>query len=657
MFLQTGTFRAEQQRHPFPRHRLRQRQRCGIRRQRDDLKSILAQYVQTSRPIRYLRKRYPQDVAHRYPHRASEQRIGTRCAEQHCVGAEPRCVAEHRAEVFVVIDTFEYRNGPRIGEDRFEFERCRTTRCSKHAAIQMESDDLRHHLGRGPIERHIDRIEVRPEFCAPTFDAEKRHWLEPRRKQSLRDENTLRDHQTFPLRQVGPAVGGVQIPVVVQPLVRWVVDIDHVGHGYIVPYARNSNAPPRRLCHRRGMAVDGITIRTAVDDDWPAILTVVEFGFATPQQPQDVAQWRQVVGPEGAIIALDGDCVVGVTMHLSMPITVPGAAEVDATGISWVSVAPTHRRRGILRALFTEQHRRLSASGVALSVLTASDAGIYGRFGYGPTVVASDVRIDRRFARMRTDAPDPGGVRITNMTDAAAAIPDIYDRWRRMTPAAQLRPKILWEQLFADREAHRDGGTSLFALLHADGYALYRRVQRGAGMAANVLEFRAITADAYIALWRTLFGLDLITTIDVAVPPDDPLPYLLTDSRLVTTRSRDDSLWLRIMNVPAALQARTYGGDLDVVLEVRDRFLGDEPHTAGGRFALTVREGKATCVRTDAPAQIELDLDVLGSLYFGAHRARVFAAANRLYAKDNESLLALDAAFTSERPAELGWFF
>lgn len=591
-------------------------------------------------------------MAHRYSNRAAEERIGTGGAEQHRVRTEPSGIAKHCAEVLVVVDPFEHRDGARGGEDRLEVERCGTARGGQDTTIEMEPDDLGHHLRAGPVERHVDRIEVRPQFGTTPFHAEKRDRLEPRLEQSLRDEDTLRDHQALSLGQVGPAVGGVQIPVVVQPLVRWVVDIDHVGHVYIVPYARNSNAPQSRLCHGRGMAVEGITIRTAIDEDWPGILTVVEFGFATPQQPQDVAQWRQVVGSDGAIVALDGDCVVGVTMNLPMPITVPGTAEVDATGISWVSVAPTHRRRGILRALFTAQHRQISASGVALSVLTASDAGIYGRFGYGPTAVASDVRIDRRLVRMRPDAPDPGGVRITSMAEAATVVPGIYDRWRRLTPAAQVRPKILWEQVFDDREEHRGGGTRLFALLHADGYVLYRRTQHDGTMAAKVVDFRAITDDAYIALWRTLFGLDLITTIDVVMPPDAPLPYLLTDGRLVTTRSRDDSVWLRIMDVPAALQARTYSGDLDTVLDIRDRF-----HTAGGRFTLTVRNGKATCTRTDAPADIELDLDVFGSLYFGAHRARVFAAANRLHAKDNDVLLAFDAAFTTDRPAELGWFF
>ncbi len=152
-------------------------------------------------------------------------------------------------------------------------------------------------------------------------------------------------------------------------------------------------------------------------------------------------------------------------------------------------------------------------------------------------------------------------------------------------------------------------------------------------------------------MWHALIGLDLVETITISSHPDDPLPYLLTDSRLVRTTAAADGLWLRFMDVPGALEARTYPADLDAVLHVDDGF-----RTDGGRFALTIRGGRARCVRTDAPADVAMDLDVLGSLYLGAHRATTLAAANRIRG-DTEVIAQLDAAMRSEVPAQLGFNF
>lgn len=134
--------------------------------------------------------------------------------------------------------------------------------------------------------------------------------------------------------------------------------------------------------------------------------------------------------------------------------------------------------------------------------------------------------------------------------------------------------------------------------------------------------------------------------------PDDPMPYLLTDTRLATTTGRSDGLWLRIMDIPKVLTARRYAADVSAVLQIRDGFRAD-----GGRFALTVRDGRADCTPTDAGADVELDLDVLGILYLGAHRASALAAAGRLRGRDDALVRALDAAFVSDVAAQIGFGF
>lgn len=396
-----------------------------------------------------------------------------------------------------------------------------------------------------------------------------------------------------------------------------------------------------------------IRIRAATEGDWPAIelLDSVAFGYHVADDDRTLG--RALMRVEDFVLATDDrDLPIGAAVHLPLEVTVPGGRQLPTRGVSWVSVAPTHRRRGVLRAMFGYLHEQIADTGVQLSALTASEAGIYGRFGYGPATVASDVTLDRRFARFRSDAADPGGVRLIDATSAARHLPEIYDRWRRVTPGAQARPKPHWDFTFADPETGRDGGSALFFLLHDDGYAMFRRRGEGDRRTAVVQELVAVTDGAHAALWRALCGLDLMAHIEASAPVDDPLRLMLTDPRLVRTTRVADDLWLRIMDVPAALEARTYAVDIETVVEVRDPYLG-----AGGTFALTVRDGNAQCRRTDASPRISLDLDVLGSLYLGAHRVRPFAAAGRVHAKSDGDLALLDAAFASDRPAVLGWRF
>ncbi|WP_433196021.1 GNAT family N-acetyltransferase [Nocardia sp. CA-107356] len=398
--------------------------------------------------------------------------------------------------------------------------------------------------------------------------------------------------------------------------------------------------------------IPGITIRSATQDDVAAIQLLGDTSFGTRTEEAYADLRAQVFPMEEAIVAIDDRRVIGHARSTRMTLTVPGERTVEVCGIAGVGVAPTHRRRGILRAIYTEQHRRTEAAGLALTIFTASQGAIYGRFGYGPTIRENAVSIDRRFVEFLPSAPDPGGVVLSTMADAGEPIRAIYDRWRRLVPGAQRRPEARWQMDLADSPAFRNGSTELFAFLHPDGYALYRYNRRERSMTAVVEEMRAVTPDAHIALWRALFGLELCSHVEAVLTDHDPLPYLLTDLRLVRTQARYDGLWLRLMDVPAALMARSYLRDLNVVLAVQDPF-----RDAGGTVELTVRDGIAECAPTTRAADFELGIDVLASMYLGAYPARVFAGANRLQAKDAGQLRALDEAFGAERDAVLGWFF
>ena len=392
-------------------------------------------------------------------------------------------------------------------------------------------------------------------------------------------------------------------------------------------------------------------LRDLTEDDWPAVRLLAATSYGSFWRTETFAAWRSLMPDRSSVVVSDGDDVVGMAHYLDLRLTVPGGAILPVAGITWVGVAPTHRRRGLLREMYTELHERFAEARYPMAALTATEGGIYGRFGYGPATVDTELSLDRRFARFHRDAPDPGGVRVVRPDEHRAELAEIFDRFRRATPGGLERPAPLWDDLLADWPDSRGGGTPWCCFLHPDGYLLYR-VYRGASRNVRVEEFTAVTAAAHVALWRALMGLDLVETITASTHPADPLPYMLDDSRLVRTTGAEDELWLRIMDVPVALEARTYAADLDMVIEIGDEFRSD-----GGRFALTIRDGKARCVRTAAAAELQADIDVLGSLYLGVHRAVTLAAAGRIRGGTPELLARLDAAFRSDVPAELGFNF
>lgn len=383
------------------------------------------------------------------------------------------------------------------------------------------------------------------------------------------------------------------------------------------------------------------------EDDWPRMYFLAAHSFSDFIGPGATDRLRDLIAEDGAVVVRAGEDVVGMAVYFDLRLTVPGGAVLPTAGLSLVAVAPTQRRRGLLRAMCTELHGRMAASGYPLAALHASEGGIYGRFGYGPATLLHELTVDRRFARLHADAPgaDPQDVRLVPPSEHLGAFEEIYDRWRRLVPGGMARPQALWEQLGADRPAP-NGSAKCFGLLHPDGYAVYRLDTLDPRL-ARVDELRAVTADARGGLWRALLGLDSVERVSILTHPQDPLPFLLTDPRLAKTTWRQDGLWVRIAHVQTVLEARSYAADLNCVLAVRGQ----------GRFALEIRDGRARCTATDAPADIEMARDALGTVYLGVHRASTLAAANRIRTRDADLIGRFDAAFVSDVPAETAFEF
>lgn len=396
-----------------------------------------------------------------------------------------------------------------------------------------------------------------------------------------------------------------------------------------------------------------LDVRRATAQDLPAIAAADGRAFGNHYSAADLDDFRPLFRPERFLLARDpdDDTILGVTGDFPFDVTLPGGTAVPAPGVTWVSVAATHRRRGILRALLLEQHRGYATDGLAVSLLTASEGGIYGRFGYGTATVHRAVEITRSRAEFRAGVPDPGGVREVDTARARELAPEIHRRWVAATPGALTRDEAWWDHHLLDREHRRGGETALFHLVHADGYVSYRRASE---RRCRIVEMVTTTPDAHAALWRVLLGLDLVETLaSESLPVDDPLPLLLTDPRQVRTTGLRDGMWARVLDVPAALAQRRYAAEIDVVLDVHDPFLD-----LGGRFRLRGGPDGATCAPGgDGAPVVRVDVAALGALLFGGTRVRPLVGAGMLASADPAALRRIDTAFLADRTPQHGTEF
>ncbi|PWJ55661.1 Predicted acetyltransferase [Quadrisphaera granulorum] len=393
-----------------------------------------------------------------------------------------------------------------------------------------------------------------------------------------------------------------------------------------------------------GAPVDPV-IRRATRDDLPALRALDSRAFGASWPDDEFAGFEALFEAERFVVAvepgdhaaqgIDGiDALAGTAGAYPFTMTLPGGAQLPVPGVTWVAVALHQRRRGLLRRMFADLHTGLVAEGAALAVLTASEAGIYGRFGYGAATTNRSVSIDRRCARFTPAAEALAGAAVARHASIAAAknhLAAVHDRWCAATPGALSRSSAWWDWVLTDPPDQRSGGTELFALVHPDGYATYQVTDDGD--TARVVEVVATTPAAHASLWRSLLALDLVEDVVArrAVPLDDPLPHLLTDPRAVTTTALRDGMWVRLLDVPAALAARSYACEVDVVLEVDDD--GGLPGVdASARVRLRGGPDGAECTRTDTPADVRLGVGTLGAAFLGGPRLAPLARAGLVQA-------------------------
>jgi predicted acetyltransferase len=364
--------------------------------------------------------------------------------------------------------------------------------------------------------------------------------------------------------------------------------------------------------------------------------------------PQGDSRFERLLSFDRTRCVFDEGVIVGTSGAFSLTMTVPGD-EVPCGGTTAVAVMPTHRRRGLFREMMRAHLDDVKEHEEPIAALWASDSAIYGRFGYGCASICHDVEIEVDHSGWNRLAPERKPARLVDRAEAFEAGASLYDRLRAVTPGFFARSPEWWEdRSLRDGDAHREGGTALRYVVvdgdeGIDGFATYRTKPRwdlhGAGKVV-VRDLFAATPEAWSGLWSLMAGQDLVKTVEAGLRPTwDPIFDMMAGTRRAKA-TRLDALWVRLMDVPGALGARSYSATIDVVLGVTDP-MGD----VSGTYRLRADTDGAECTISSDEPSVWLDLEDLSSGFLGHARFRELARSGRLEG-DPSALTALDAAFS-----------
>ncbi|MFJ9111721.1 GNAT family N-acetyltransferase [Streptomyces sp. NPDC102283] len=408
-----------------------------------------------------------------------------------------------------------------------------------------------------------------------------------------------------------------------------------------------------------------LDVRTVTSSDYPDWLRAVQNGFLTAGGPGEDDVADRLVGTDLSRVqgVFDAGRCVATFRSFDQELTVVGGATVAADAISGVTVAPTHRRRGLLSRMMATDLAAARERGEAVASLVAAEYPIYGRYGFGPAAWSSvwEVSVHRAGLDPRRSGQPAGGGRIEMVDGAdvrkigpevhaalAARQPGVVTRgerwWRTRTGAAPRSEHEKWSEPFYVVHRAADGGVDgLMTYGVDDAWGDNKQPLN----TASVRDLIALNPAAERALWHYLCSVDWITTVRSGYrAPDDLLPLLLPDPRAARLITNTDWLWLRLLDVPRALEARTYDTGASLVLEVRD-----EAGPAGGRFLLDASTSGARCAPTTRSADLALDVAELATLYLGDESVRRLVDLGRAEELRAGAATTADAVFrTGRRP-------
>ncbi len=381
---------------------------------------------------------------------------------------------------------------------------------------------------------------------------------------------------------------------------------------------------------------------------WP-----IQAAFGSVPSPERLEYLKRVTELETRIGAFDGDKHVGSAGVYHFDMSTTGGRSVKTAGLTMVAVLPTHRRRGVLSSLIQRHFEEARGRGQPIASLWASEAPIYGRFGYGLASFAGEVSIERDRSAFVKAAP-AADAQLVNDDEALALMPTLWDRARLIAPGMPSRSESWWKnRRFIDIESVRLGfgplqRVVLFIDGRPEGYALYRtrlsiEVPDILSSTVKVIEAIGATSQGTSAVWRYLCDLDLALRIEAEnLPVDHPLFLLLSEPRRARF-TMHDALWVRIIDIETALSARSYASTESIVLEIEDTLC---PWNQG-RFRLDGETGRVQ--RTHEPADLRMPVSALGSGYLGGISFGRMVEAGTIEAKSPGAVEKADRIFHSNR--------
>lgn len=382
-------------------------------------------------------------------------------------------------------------------------------------------------------------------------------------------------------------------------------------------------------------------------DDLEATWQALEADFGGVGHPDDRDLEHRVVDPSRFLVVKDRGEVLASAGSFPLEMTVPGG-HLPVAGVTWVGVTATHRRRGLLttmmRRLLTDRYE----AGESVAALWASEAAIYQRFGYGPACWHVSVRAPWQAAFNREVRPG----RLRLVEPDASRLASAYDAVTDRTPGWWRRDENWWAHRLHDPEHRRGGFSPLRCVVtdDGDGYALYATTAEwGPGGPAGKLvvrELAACTPDLAAQLWRFLLDVDLIRSVEARVALDDPLLHLLVEPRAAAGQLVD-GLWVRPVEVGAALSSRVYAAPVDVVLDVQDQVCPWNTR----RWRLSADTSGAVCTPTLDPAELTVGVADLGAALLGGSWLTARAAAGHLTELRPGALRAASTAFGPVGPS------
>lgn len=374
------------------------------------------------------------------------------------------------------------------------------------------------------------------------------------------------------------------------------------------------------------------------------------FRASLHRPPAEDGVWERVKStyvPGRVLGVYDGGRLAGSAFSFPIPMIVPGGAAVPMAAVTRVGVRADRTRQGLLTALMREQLRAVADAGEPLATLRASEYVIYGRFGYGVASRARTIDINRRRSEMHPGAPTGGSIRLLDTDEFGEVLPPLYERLDERRPGTLRRSGEWWQSLL---NRPPEGEHPTCVAVHTgpdgdDGYIWYRAENLAPpghdwDMQLVVLDLRTSSPEARAALWRFACRVDLVNSVRGWMRPlDEPVELLLADASACRTTEIVDETWLRLVDVDAALDARSWGAAEPVVIGVHDALLADN----SGGYRVTPDGAK----RTDEQPQLELSVSELARLYLGDVPPSALAATGRLTVRDPAALRAADVLFSN----------